>query len=291
MSKIRILLVDDEKEFRESTARTLSRRGFNVDDVGGGGEALEYLKTTTPDLIILDLKMAEMDGITTLKHIRDLHGDLPVIILTGHGDFDSALSGIKLEIVDFLQKPVDIDYLAHNIHNLLNVKYAKPLNEKTVADLMVNVNSYRKVYIDQRLSDALKELRDSINAPVFGKVTEIGHRSILIADRGERIVGLLRMVDVLGMAAPEWMFDDSYRSFYTGMFLAQCKVIGERPVGDYIDVEDLITIHEHTPLIEAAVLMAENRLINLPVARDGQIVGILRDKDLFQEILHIVLGN
>ncbi len=291
MSNIKILLVDDEQEFRASTARTLSRRGFDVDDVGGGAEALEYLKTTTPDMIVLDLKMADMDGLTTLQHIRDAHGDIPVIILTGHGDFNSALSGIRMEIADFLQKPVDIDQLADKIRRLLNVKFAKPLVERTVKDLMVRVDSYRKIYADQTISEALEALRTSLDAPVSGKVTEMGHRSVVVLDRDEKVVGLLRMVDVIGMSVPEWMFDDPYRSFYTGMFLAQCKVIGDRIVGDYFDKEEMIAIHEHTPLIEAAVNMAEHRLINLPVLRGGEVVGILRDKDLFREVLHIALGD
>ncbi len=291
MLKIKILLIDDEKDFRESTVRTLSRRGFEVDDVGSGQEGLDYLTTATPDLIILDLKMAEMDGITTLKNIRNEHGDLPVIILTGHGDFDSALTGIKLEIVDFLQKPVDIDHLAYKIRHLLNAKYAKPLLERSIPDLMVDIDSYRKIYIDQTITEALSELRDSLDSPVSGKITETGHRSILVLDRSEHIVGLLRMVDVLGMAVPQWMVGDPYRSFYTGIFLAQCKVLGDRVVGDYIHKEDLIAIDEQTSLIEATVLMAENSLINLPVIRNGQIVGILRDKDIFLEILHIAVDD
>jgi DNA-binding response OmpR family regulator len=291
MSKIKILLVDDEKDFRESTARTLSRRGFTVDDVGGGPEALVYLQTSTPDLIILDLKMAEMDGITTLQHIRKIQSKLPVIILTGHGDFDSALSGIKLEIVDFLQKPVDIDFLAHKINQLLSVKWVKPLAEKSVTELMVPVDSYRSVHTDQLAVEALKQLRESATAPVSAKIMEIGHRSILVKDRSEKVVGLLRIVDVLGMATLEWLFNTPYRSFYTGMFLAQCKVLGDGVISDFIDEEKLLTITEHTPLIEATVLMAENNLINLPVTRDGRVVGILRDKDIFQEILHIALGD
>jgi DNA-binding response OmpR family regulator len=289
--KTKVLLVDDERDFRESTRLTLARRGYDVDTAGGGDEALKYLETTRPDLIILDLRMAEMDGITTLRNIRSSQGDIPVIILTGYGDFDSALSGIKLEIVDFLQKPVDIDYLAQRINHLLTVRRSIPLKEKTVSELMVPVDSYLGIYADEKVFSALKLLRDSMHTPVRGKVTETGHRSILVKNREENVVGLLRMVDILRMAAPEWMFDASYRSFFTGMFLAQCKVFGELVVGDFLNVEEFISITEKTPLIEASVLMAERRLINLPVLRDGRVVGILRDKDLFQEILDIILGE
>ncbi len=291
MSYIHILLVDDEQDFRHSTVKTLARRGFAIDDVGSGAEALDYLQHAMPDLIVLDLKMPEMDGLTTLKHIRARHGDLPVIILTGHGDFDSALSGIKLEIVDFLQKPIDIDELADKIHRLLHSQYAKPLTEPNVADLMVTVDHYESVYEDQPLSLALKKIRTSVDAELAGEASGGGHRSILVLTRDEQVIGLLRMVDVIGMAAPAWMFDDPYCSFYTGMFLAQCKVIGDQAVGNFIDPDDMLAVDEQAPLIEAAVIMAENRLINLPVLRDGKVVGILRDKDLFRQVLHIALGG
>ena len=93
------------------------------------------------------------------------------------------------------------------------------------------------------------------------------------------------------MIEPEALMDSPYSSYFTGMFLAQCKVLGNRSVEDFIDEEQLITISEKTPLMEALVLMVHNRLINLPVLRDGKVVGVLRDRDLFLEIVCTVLGD
>ncbi|MBM3790737.1 MAG: response regulator, partial [Acidobacteria bacterium] len=285
--RIKVLLVDDEREFRASAAQTLSRRGFDVRDAGSGAEALALLAEEKPDLVILDLKMAEMDGIATLSEIRKTHGALPVIILTGYGDFDSALSGIKLEIVDFLQKPVDIELLANRIRSLVAEPTIEVLKERTVADLMTPPDNYTTVYIDQKVREALVLLGESLSARVEGGLASIGRRSILVRDRHERLVGLLRFVDILKMIAPDWLASTPYRSFYTGMFLAQCKVFGEAPLSDYVNSDEMIIIGEDTPLMEAAVIMAEKRLINLPVMRGGKLIGVLRDKDLFEEIRRI----
>ena len=289
---IHILLVDDEPEFRESTARTLSRRGFSVDGVGSGQAALDYLKTATPDLVILDLKMAGMDGITALQRIRENHARLPVIILTGHGDYDSALSGIKLEVVDFMQKPVDIDFLATKVRKILSHhEDQRAMRERSVTDLMIPAESYKILYADQTIKEALVLLRESLHSPVAGKVTEVGHRSVLVKERDESLVAVVRVLDILHMASPFWLIDSPYGSYYTGMFLAQCKTFGEARLGSFIDVDELTVIAEDTPLMEAVVIMARERLINLPVMRDGKIVGMLRDKDLFHEILNITLDG
>lgn len=292
MKPIKILLVDDEEQFRISTAKVLKRRGFTVDTVESGEQALEYLgRQQLPDLVLLDLKMEVMDGISTLEVIRQALGNLPVIILTGHGGFDDALASIHLEVIDFIQKPVDIEKLAIKIRSVLSKKNKTLLREKTVAELMVPVESYEKVYEDRSASEALRAIYKSSFNPVAGKVTQVGHRSILIMNRNEQLVGMLRMLDVLEMVQPKALVDSPYSSYFTGMFLAQCKVLGDRPISDFIDTENISSIKENTPLMEALVLMTRHCLINLPVLRDGKVVGILRDRDLFLEIARNVLGE
>lgn len=291
MPQIKILLVDDEEQFRKSTVKVLERRGFQVDTAENGEQALNCLRRKLPDIVLLDLKMDVMDGISTLEVIRQALGDLPVIILTGHGAFDDALASIHLKVTDFIQKPVDIEKLATKIRSVLAKKDKILLHEKTVTELMVPAKSYEKVYEDQKASDALRAIYETFFNPVAGKVTEVGHRSILIMNRKEQLVGMLRMLDVLEMVQPEALASSPYSSYFTGMFLAQCKVLGDRPIKDYIDAEELVAIGEKTPLMEALVLMTRHCLINLPVLRDGQVVGILRDRDLFLEITRNVLGE
>jgi DNA-binding response OmpR family regulator len=291
MAPIRILLVDDEEDFRNSLSRVLRRRGFEVETAKNGEEALDFLNNNLPDLVLLDLKMDVMDGIATLEVIRNAIGDLPVIILTGHGDFNDALASIHLEVTDFFQKPVDIQKLVSKISDVLSQKEKPLLQEKRVFDLMIPVESYLRVHEWQTVSDALRIIKESFFKPIQGKETETGHRSILVFGKNESLVGLLRMQNVLEMILPGALKQSAYSSYFTGMFLAQCKILGDKPLKDFLESEELVTIDEGTPLMEAVVLMTRHCLINLPVLREGKVVGILRDRDLFLEITRNVLGE
>ena len=290
MDTIRVLLVDDEDEFRESTTKVLARRGMVVRGAENGAKALELLAVELPDVVVLDLRMPGMDGIATLQKIRERHGAIPVIILTGHGDTGNALAGISLDIHDFLQKPVDMDRLAEKIRSTLGPRPDAPLRERTVAELMIPLESYRKVFIDQTLKDALVVLKEAAESKVVGRNAEIGHRSILVVDRRDKLVGVIRRLDVLRMIEPEYLRESAYSSYFTGMFLAQCKIFANRQVGDFLRPEDLVSIGEYTPLMEAVALMARHGLINIPVLRAGSFVGMLRDVDLFKEVVRFTVG-
>lgn len=282
MKEIKLLLVDDEMEFRLVTTQALTRRGFSVVEAESGERALELLREELPDIVVLDLRMEGMDGIDTLIHIRKDHKNLPVLILTGHGGFDEAKIGIRLGIVDYLQKPVDVSRLAARIRKLLERGRGQPLNERTIDELMVPISAYQRVYDDQPVREVITVLRDALFPGISGKVTEEGHRTLLVFDRHERFVGCLRLNDLLEMMIPEVMRQSPYVSYFTGMFLAQCKVVGNQPVGDIIGKQN--TIDPRAPLMEALCLMVSNKLINLPVVQGGELVGMLRDKDLLLEI-------
>ena len=116
---LNVLLVDDEKDFRLATSRALSKRGFAVITAVNGEEAIASVRSMRPDIVLLDLKMPGMSGIETLQKLRQIEKSLPVMILTGHGSFHDALSGINLEIVDFIQKPVDMDLLVAQVRRFL----------------------------------------------------------------------------------------------------------------------------------------------------------------------------
>lgn len=291
MEKTRILLVDDEAEFRESTARVLARRGFEVRTADRGEAALLRVAEEVPDLVLLDLKMEGLGGLGTLKRLREAHPDLPVVILTGHGDVPSAMAGIRLDVTDFLQKPVEPDVLAARMRAILARESHAPLRERSVAELMVPAASYRRIRAEASVKEALALLKTTAGANVTGRPTEKGHRSILVVDRSGRLVGVLRGIDVLEMLEPAYLRDSPYAGGYTGMFLARCKVFGDRPVGDFLDPDSLVAITESTPLMEALALMTKNRLINLPVLRGEEVVGVLRDRDLFLEVVRLVLGE
>lgn len=115
MKGAKILLVDDEEIFVDNMAKLLTARGYRANTAHNGDAAIRALQEEAVDVIVLDLKMPGMDGITTLKEIQKLDLFAQTLILTGHGSIDSALEAMKFGAYDFLTKPCEIDELVNKI--------------------------------------------------------------------------------------------------------------------------------------------------------------------------------
>jgi DNA-binding NtrC family response regulator len=115
MAGSKILLVDDEEIFTRNMAKLLTTRGYQVTTANSGDAAIRTLEAHPADVIVLDLKMPGMDGLTTLKEIRKLGLFTQTLMLTGHGSIDSALEAMKLGAYDYLTKPCEIDELVAKI--------------------------------------------------------------------------------------------------------------------------------------------------------------------------------
>lgn len=111
----KILLVDDEKVFTDNMSKLLTTRGYRVTSVYNGEDAVEALQKERFDVILLDLKMPGMDGISTLKELKKLELFTETLVLTGHGSIDSAIEAMKLGAYDYLTKPCEIDDLVMKI--------------------------------------------------------------------------------------------------------------------------------------------------------------------------------
>ncbi len=109
--RTKILLVDDEDQFRTALAQQLSVRGFDVLDVGNGEDAIKTVRHEDPQVVILDQKMPGMDGIQTLKEIKRVRPEVQVVMLTGHGSTESATISGKNNVSFYLEKPCSIDDL------------------------------------------------------------------------------------------------------------------------------------------------------------------------------------
>jgi DNA-binding NtrC family response regulator len=118
----KILLVDDEVIFSRNMEVLLDARGYRSLAVNSGAEAIRALQKEDFDVIVLDLKMPGMDGISTLKEIRKLGLFTQILILTGHGSIDSALDAIKLGAYDYLTKPCQISELVEKIEGAWEIK-------------------------------------------------------------------------------------------------------------------------------------------------------------------------
>lgn len=102
---IDILVVDDERDFVEMLSLRLKDAGHRVRSVFDGDAALAALDDAECDVVLLDIRMPGMDGITALKAIKDVHPIVEVILLTGHGTVDTAVEGLKSGAFDYVQKP------------------------------------------------------------------------------------------------------------------------------------------------------------------------------------------
>jgi DNA-binding NtrC family response regulator len=116
MSIANVLLVDDEIPFVEALTKRLTRRELEILPAYSGEEALKKLaEHSTIEVVVLDVKMPGMDGIATLKEIRNKFPLVEVIMLTGHATVESAIEGMKLGAFDYLMKPSEIETLVAKV--------------------------------------------------------------------------------------------------------------------------------------------------------------------------------
>jgi two-component system nitrogen regulation response regulator NtrX len=144
----RVLVVDDEKGVREALRQVLEYEGMEVLTAEGGDEALQRLPEFHPHLVLLDVKMAGMDGLQTLVQIRELDDALPVVMISGHGTIQTAVEATQGGAYDFLEKPLDTDRILLTIRNALQTVDLTSENERlreVVGDRYEIVGSSRSI--------------------------------------------------------------------------------------------------------------------------------------------------
>ena len=115
MAEDRILIIDDETQFVATTAKRLRRRGFLVLEACSGPEGLALLEREPVDAVVLDVGMPDMDGIQVLRELKMRFPQVQVLMLTGHGNMEVAISGMAMGAFDYLMKPVELDVLVGKI--------------------------------------------------------------------------------------------------------------------------------------------------------------------------------
>jgi len=105
----RVLLVDDDDTFRRVMSAELARRGHDVVSAASGQAALDAVAEAGPDVILLDLRLPDLDGIEVLKRLREREVRAGVVVLTGHGAVDTAIQAIRLGAHDYLEKPCPVE--------------------------------------------------------------------------------------------------------------------------------------------------------------------------------------
>ena len=134
-----VLLVDDEETFVQTLAKRLTLRRFNVYTATRAKRLFETLDDTRIDVVVLDVRMPDLDGIEATKRIKAAHPMVEVIILTGHASIEASIDGMRLGAFDYLLKPVNIDELVYKIEDAhrkkeLQEEKIRRLSEKAEED-------------------------------------------------------------------------------------------------------------------------------------------------------------
>lgn len=131
LEEIRVLLVDDEVEFVDTLAKRMKKRKLKTSSVNSGEDALEFLGQHLTDVVILDVKMPGIDGIQTLREIKQQYPLVEVIMLTGHANVEVAIQGMEIGAFDYLMKPMAIDDLVYKIQDAYKKKF---IQEKKIGE-------------------------------------------------------------------------------------------------------------------------------------------------------------
>jgi two-component system nitrogen regulation response regulator NtrX len=153
--KPKVLVIDDEEAIRQSLQMMFEYEGYDCLQAAGGAAGLKILDSYQPDLIFLDIKMPQMDGLEVLKEIKTREGAPPVVILSGHGTVKTAVEATKLGAYDFIEKPPDSDRILLVARNALSQRK------------LVEENRRLKLSFDERYrmegeSPALQKVQEAI---------------------------------------------------------------------------------------------------------------------------------
>ena len=132
LKSLRVLIVDDEVDYLDTLVERMRMREINVNGVDSGQAALAYLTQEPVDVVILDVRMPGMDGIDTLKELKQRHPLVEVIMLSGHANTEIAIRGMELGAFDYLLKPIEIDLL---IYKIQDAHRKKSLQESKISQI------------------------------------------------------------------------------------------------------------------------------------------------------------
>lgn len=299
MKKIKVLMVDDEAQFRQTTSRLLIRKGYETTVASTGEEALSLIKKDKPDVVILDVKMPGMDGHVALEKIKDIDEDIQVIMLTGHGARESAKTSLKRGAFDYLAKPCDIDRLAARIRDAYLLSHDDVRSEKSAGDLMIPIEEYTTISPEASIREGIEKLNDSFGRLVStDKIMQTGHRSILVMDKNQ-LAGIFSIMDLIAALRPAYLsapkpsmaYSMEYSAmFWSGLFTSQAKQISRKKIFDVMSPPPP-SVKETANLMELANILYETECRRLIVRRDEKVIGVIREQEIFFEAADIILSE
>lgn len=168
----KILVIDDQPSIRKTLREILEYENFEIDEAEDGQKGLEMFNKESYDLVLSDIKMPKIDGIEFLDKVIALNQDVPVIMISGHGNIDTAVEAIKKGAYDYISKPVDLNRLLVTVRNALEKKIlvveTKQLKKK------VSKNKTREIIGNSAPIKKIKELIEKV-APTDARVMITGN--------------------------------------------------------------------------------------------------------------------
>jgi DNA-binding response OmpR family regulator len=298
--KIKVLMVDDEEPFRNTTSKILSRRGYATTMAASGEEALEILRKDFHDIVVLDIKMPGISGNEALPEIKKIDPRTQVIMLTGHGNLESARDSLKHKAFDYLIKPCDIDLLDRRIRDAYGVSKKGHREEKKAGDIMIPIGDYTTIDEEATVKEGIRYLKGSYeNLLASSRLMETGHRSIMVFDRNKLLTGILGIPDLIHYLQPSYLLSpkpslaeriEYSPMFWKGMFTSQTKALANMKIKDIMS-EVPPSVDEKANLMEVANMIYSQKVRRLIVTRQGSVVGIVREQELFFEMARIILED
>jgi DNA-binding NtrC family response regulator len=168
-----ILIIDDEKAIRKTLTEILSYEGYKIDEAVDGEEGLKKFGEKIYDLVLCDIKMPKLDGIEFLERSKEINPDVPVIMISGHGNVDTAVEAVKKGAFDYISKPPDLNRLLITLRNALD-------KQSLVTETKV---LKRKVGRTQEMvgdSGPIKKIKDTIEkvAPTDARILITGENGV-----------------------------------------------------------------------------------------------------------------
>jgi len=169
-----ILVVDDEPSIRRTVREILEYEDYDVEEAEDGEQALEIIRSSSLDMVLLDIKMPGMDGMDVLKTCADESAEVPVVMISGHGNIETAVEATKLGAFDFIEKPPDLNRMLVTVRNALdhgqletqNRRMRQAISEHSTGDLTPIIGE----------SPAITEIKETIDrvAPTEARVLITG---------------------------------------------------------------------------------------------------------------------
>jgi len=288
MSKI--LVIDDDNMARRAISENLKASGFITVEASNGREAINVLQKEKPDSVLLDLQMPDMDGIETMQKIKEIDANVPVIIVTGHGNIPTAVESIKLGAYDFLVKPPDFDKLILTLKravekNELDKKLTRLKNEvETSLEFMLGKSTAMKKVIQQ-----IHQISQSDFSLILQGDTGTGKSFIArtVHNLSNRAKGPFVTVDIC--AIPETLVESELFGYEKGAFTGAEK----RKKGFFEIANDgtllIDELQNLSPYVQSKLLAAveEKSIVPLgssqPVKTDIRIIGAT-NKDILNAV-------